>query len=109
MTEACRRCVMPKLDDLSKEELVELVGKLAHDASYGCWTRQGLELIVWPEIRERACWIVFADLDYLHELNDTYGHDEINRRITEAIQLRKTDVAASGRWYSGDELVWILV
>lgn len=92
----------------SHEELQELVDKLSHDVNYDCWTRPGLELIAWPEICARARWIVFADLDYLHQFNDTYGHDEINRRITEAMQLRKTDVAASGRWYSGDELVWIL-
>lgn len=95
-------------ENLSKPELQELVEKLSHDTGYDCWTRPGLEYIAWPEIQATARWIIFADLDFLHSLNDTWGHDEMDRRIREAMRLRKADVKVAGRRYSGDELLWIL-
>lgn len=92
-----------------RDELGALAAGLAYDVNYGCYTRPGLELIVWPEIRERAQWIIFADLDKIHELNESIGDEEVNRRIREAFgKMRKSDVISAGRWYSGDELVWIL-
>lgn len=93
----------------NQEELLSLINELAYDNIYGCWTRAGLEHIVWPQIRERARWIIFADLDNLHELNETLGYEVVNERIQIAVKLlRHTDVPAAGRWFSGDELVWII-
>jgi len=96
------------IDDMDVIQLRTLVTMLANDADYGCLTRQGLELITWPEIQQTARWIIFADIDHLHDANEEHGYEGANQRIRQAIQLRKTDVAAAGRWFSGDELVWVL-
>lgn len=96
------------LKNKTPEEIQELVDLLAHDPIYGCWTRPALEFIVWPQVRARAKFLVMADLDWLHQLNDSVGEYEVNRRVREAMQVRDSDVAAAGRWFSGDELIWIL-
>lgn len=96
------------LQDKNVDQLRELVAGLAYDLNYGCYTRPGLELLVWPHIRQRARWIIFADLDGIHALNEMVGYEEVNRRVRAAMQLRKDDFISAGRWYSGDELLWII-
>lgn len=102
---------MMDANELSRKpvhEIQALIENLARDPVYGCYTRPGLEYIVWPEIRQRARWIIFADMDGFHDLNEACGYDDVNERMQKALQLRKMDAAAAGRWFSGDELVWIL-
>lgn len=96
------------IKNLNGDELNELVGALAWDVNFGCWTRPGLELIVWPLIRARATWVLYADLDFLHFANDKFGEDEVDRRFRSALQVRCSDAGAVGRWKFGDELVIIL-
>jgi GGDEF domain-containing protein len=90
---------------MNKDELIQA---LARDPIYGCYTRPGLELVAWPEIQPRARYIVFADLDNMHGLNDELGYTEVDRRIRQALTSRTTDAFSCGRWYSGDEIIWIL-
>jgi GGDEF domain-containing protein len=67
-----------------------------------------LELVVWPKIAAKAKHIIFADIDDMHSLNSTYGYAAVDRKIRNALKVRSGDVAAIGRWYSGDEIVWII-
>lgn len=96
------------IENMSREELLELVRDLSQDVNFGCWTRPGLELIAWPKIRETARWIICADLDQLHQANAKYGEDEVNRRFRQVMRFRAADAAAIGRWQYGDELVIVL-
>jgi len=86
----------------------DLLDALAHDPSYGCYSRQGLELVAWPRIAKSARWIIFADIDGMHELNAAHGYTDVDRRIRQALKVRSTDIVATGRWFSGDELVWVI-
>jgi hypothetical protein len=96
------------LETLTDEQRSDLIPKLAWDVNFGCWTRTGLELIVWPIIRERATWGIYIDMDLLHFANDKFGPDEVDRRFRSALQLRSSDAGAIGRWRFGDELYVIL-
>ena len=93
---------------MNKANALLMVETLAHDQTYGCYSRQGLELVAWPKIKATAKHIIFADIDDMHALNDTHGYAEVDRKIRNALKVRSTDVAAIGRWYSGDEIVWII-
>ena len=93
---------------MKKADALLMLDTLAHDQTYGCYSRQGLELVAWPKIAVKAKHIIFADIDGMHELNAAHGYDEVDRRIRAALKVRASDVAATGRWYSGDEIVWII-
>lgn len=86
----------------------ELIEKLAIDESYGCYTRQGLVLVAWPKIADEATYIIFADIDDMHGLNTEHGYAEVDRKIREALKVRSSDVMAIGRYFSGDEILWII-
>lgn len=86
----------------------EMIEKLAHDESYGCYTRQGLVLVAWPQIADKATYIIFADLDDIHRLNSELGYAEVDLRIHKALKVRSSDAMAIGRYFSGDEIVWII-
>ena len=86
----------------------ELLNKLAHDDSYGCYTRQGLVLVAWPKIADKATHIIFADIDDMHRLNTEHGYAEVDRKIREALKVRSSDVMAIGRYFSGDEILWVI-
>jgi GGDEF domain-containing protein len=93
---------------MNKANALQLVDTLARDQTYGCYSRQGLELVIWPKIAAKAKHIIFADIDDMHALNDTHGYAAVDRKIRQALKVRSSDVAAIGRWYSGDEIVWII-
>jgi GGDEF domain-containing protein len=87
--------------------LESMVAKLSTDPSYGILTRQALELDLSAR-EEEVNFIAFLDVDYLHDFNSRFGHEEANRRIRSALHLRSGDVIVSGKWYSGDEIVILL-
>jgi len=93
---------------MNKAQALQLLDALAHDHVYGCYTRQGLELVAWPRIAKQARHVIFADLDNIHALNEQLGYVEVDRRVRNALKMRSSDVTATGRWYSGDEIVWII-
>lgn len=93
---------------MNKINMKILLEQLAHDQVYGCYSRQGLELVAWPRVASNAKYIIFADIDDMHSLNDAHGYSEIDRRIREALKARSEDIAAIGRYFSGDELVWVI-
>ena len=93
---------------MKKAEALRLLESLARDQVYGCYSRQGLELVKWPKIASKAKYIIFADIDFVHKLNTELGYEEVDRRIRKSLQVRSSDVTAIGRWYSGDEIVWVI-
>lgn len=86
----------------------KLFHALTHDKTYGCLNRQGLELVEWPKMKANARWIIFADIDDIHKMNAELGYHEVDRKIRNALKVRSTDLMATGRWYSGDEIVWVI-
>jgi GGDEF domain-containing protein len=78
------------------------------DHAYGCYTRNCLELEIWPAVAASVKYVVFADLDQMHKANERYGYASVDKRIRTAINTgREMDIAVA-RWYSGDELVFIV-
>ena len=95
---------------LARIAQIEAELEAAHtDKVYGCLTRVGLDR-AWERRANDNLEVVFGDLDHMHELNAELGYDEVDRRIRAALaglRIRHTDLLA-GRWYSGDELVFVL-
>jgi len=89
---------------LTKKQLEEMVQSLAWNEGFGCYNRQGFENWKWPEIEEDARWIIFFDVDDMHELNKKYGYAGVNAILKKCLATRGTDVVA-GQWFSGDEFV----
>jgi len=90
----------------SKEELDELVRVLAWNDGFGCYTRAGFEKMIWPEIAERARYIIYFDIDDVHALNEKFGsYDPVDAMVKQALgTVRITDYVA-GQWKSGDEFL----
>jgi GGDEF domain-containing protein len=91
---------------LSTEQLQTLVDSLAWNDGFGCYTRAGFEKLVWPEIAHQAKWIIYFDVDGMHDLNEAFGgYEQVDAMIKEALSiLRSTDFVA-GQWKSGDEFL----
>jgi GGDEF domain-containing protein len=94
----------------SNEELQALVRALAWNDAFGCYTRAGFEKMVWPEIADRARYIIYFDLDNVHELNDLHkGYDVVDAMVNQVFSsLRLSDYVA-GQFKSGDEFLVCLV
>jgi GGDEF domain-containing protein len=84
----------------------ELIHRLSWSPEFGCFNRRGFEEMKWPEIAPTARWIVFFDVDGVHQLNEQSGtyavFDEKMRTVIQS--LRSTDVIAA-QWRSGDEFL----
>lgn len=80
-----------------------MAASLLTDPTFGCLTRAGITRRWRP-----GMVALFFDLDGLHDLNATYGYEEVDRRIRAALAVCRRDEAAVGRWYSGDEFVVIV-
>ena len=39
---------------MKKAEALLMLDALAHDQTYGCYSRQGLELVAWPQMAGKA-------------------------------------------------------
>lgn len=87
----------------TKKELSELVRSMAWNDNYDCYTRAGLEKIIWPQIAGRVRFVIFIDVDDMHNLNETNGYDRANEIIKKSLSVRGSDYVA-GQWFSGDEV-----
>lgn len=83
------------------------IEKLSIDPAYGVLYRPAIDLSI-RLVEASTRYVVFLDIDYLHDLNSRIGHEEANSRIRRALSLRSSDVLLKGRLYSGDELVILL-
>ena len=94
-------------ENLDKDELEKLVHSMAWNDGFGCYTRAGLEKMMWNEISSSVQYCVFMDIDDMHDLNERYGYDGVNERIKKSLMLRSTDYVA-GQWFSGDEIIVLI-
>jgi GGDEF domain-containing protein len=102
-----------KLNEQQLEDLVEALNaqvnslteknqSMAWDDAYGCYTRAGFEKVIWPEIVDRAKWIIYFDIDNMNALNAKHGKPAVNAMIKKSLTLRHSDYVAA-RYNSGDE------
>jgi GGDEF domain-containing protein len=90
-------------------ELEEKLHQACWDEDYGCHNRKGLELLVWPEVKTRARWLVFFDLDHLHDLNTKMGgYTPVNAMISQVLSVVRSSDHKACRWQSGDELLIVI-
>ena len=89
------------------EQLQQLIKALAWNDGYGCYTRQGFEKLIWPTISEKAKFIIFFDVDNMHDLNREHGYEGVNAIIKQSLSMRETDFMA-GQWFSGDEFIVVI-
>lgn len=99
---------MKRFVDALQEENARLRAEnqmLKIHAPYGILTRAAFEI----EKRKHANaqFVVFGDIDAMHELNTQYGYEEVNARIRSALQIRSSDLLLTGLWFSGDEIVFV--
>ncbi len=86
------------------DSLTKKLAELSWDSVFGMWTRTAF--LQFCRVMPRGLrTVVFIDLDRVHDLNESVGYAEVDRRVRAAfaIPLRSSDIV--GRWYSGDEIV----
>jgi len=90
----------------TQEQKDELIRALAWNDEFGCYTRPGFKKLVWPEIAEDAKWIIYFDVDGVHNINAANnGYDAFDAMMKQALgTLRLTDYVAA-QWKSGDEFL----
>lgn len=94
------------LDNMTRNELLALVPRLAWNPKFGCYTRNGFEYWIWPEKASKARFILFFDIDHLHDLNKSLGSQKpVDEKIKQVLSIvRKTDCVCA-QWKSGDEFL----
>jgi len=73
-------------------------------STYGCLTRQGIDLN-WQKRGNKALSVIFFDIDKMKEANTEWGYTEVNRKISAVLSQIRSDEIVLGRWFSGDEIV----
>lgn len=86
------------------QHLQEENHELSWNDGYGCYTRKGFEKTIWPMIKDQARWIIFFDVDHMHDLNAEHGYEGVNAIIKKSLAMRGSDFMA-GQWFSGDEFI----
>ena len=94
--------------NLQMRQLKEQLQDLSWDTAFGMYTRSGLMTLAKSQFLGKKS-VAFLDLDRIHELNERYGYDEVDRRVRAAFSAntRKGDALAA-RWWSGDEILLVL-
>lgn len=92
------------------EEKDALIRALAWNDAFGCYSKNGFKKVIWPEIAEDARWIIYFDVDGVHDINAANnGYDAFDAMMREVLSiLRLTDYVA-GQLNSGDEFMICLV
>lgn len=90
------------------EENKRLVELMSRNEQLGCYTRQAFDHIVWPDIRERAAWVVFFDVDGMKQMNSTGGWMNTSAIVNQSISIRSSDYIF-GQVLSGDEFVVVIL
>lgn len=94
---------------MTQEQIAQLQAELAelkYDKAFGILTRPAVAI----EYRKNVSggYVIFLDLDEIHELNDRLGYAQVDRLIKRALKIRSTDLRLAGRWASGDELFFYI-
>ena len=92
------------------EEADALIRDLAWSDEFGCYTKNGFKKLIWPEIAEDARWLLYFDVDGVHNINKANkGYAAFDAMIFQVLSiLRLTDYVA-GQKNSGDEFLVCLV
>lgn len=100
---------LPSYPQLRKErdQLLAMVTTLSTDPNYGLTTRPAIEFEL-RSLRETPRFVVFLDIDDCHGANAQFGYEAVNQKVKRACKVRHADVLIRARWFSGDELVFIL-
>lgn len=94
------------MSDKTTQELQALVHALAWNDAFGCYTRQGFEKLVWPEIANDARYIVYFDINDMHMLNEKFGsYDPVDHMVKTALGTVRVSDFVAGQWKSGDEFL----
>lgn len=88
---------------LENADLRRQISALVWDSAYGCYSRAGIEHVIWPQIVDQLEAIISFDIDNMHGLNTTHGQAEMDKRIKKSLRLRHSDFALIARIKSGDE------
>lgn len=89
-------------------ELEQELDEAHQDSAYGCLTRAGVNSHWRKMVTHDGYAVVFLDMDDFGKLNKALGYAECNRRVAAAMErCRGTDIS-SGRWFSGDELIFVV-
>jgi GGDEF domain-containing protein len=89
------------------QEVSILLNKLCIDPAFGIYTKQAFLHIILPQVYKKIKGVIFGDIDDLRILNKQFGYQYADEQINKALKHRGSDIIF--RWYSGDELVWILL
>lgn len=88
------------------KELENEIEHLSISPSYNVLTRGAIER-KWLSIDKTNKSIILFDIDHLHHLNEEFGHEEMNRRISLGLDcVRSCELL--GLVYSGDEFVLVV-
>jgi hypothetical protein len=92
------------------EELNALIRALAWNDAFGCYSKAGFKKLIWPEIAEDARWIIYFDVNGVHEINElNNGYEAFDAMMRDVLSiLRLTDYVA-GQLNSGDEFLICLI
>jgi hypothetical protein len=102
------KAIMSTIEQLQaeNEKLRAEIQMLKIHAPYGIYTRAAFEI----EKRKFSDgqYVVFGDIDRMHEMNTQYGYEIVNAKIRAALGIRSNDLIATGLWFSGDEMVFVI-
>ena len=83
------------------------IASLTTCPTYGCLTRQGIDM-EWERRRDRSKYsVIFFDIDGMKQHNTDWGYSEVNRKIAAVMGQVRADELRLGRWFSGDEGVGV--
>lgn len=91
-------------------EQVEINERLRWNNDLGCYTRQGFEVSIWPDIAVKANWFIFYDIDDMKGLNEEHGWDGASAILKKvnSVGHRAGDYII-GQILSGDEFGAVIV
>src|SRR5688572_12592403 len=102
----CAGAIMINIHHLTHRELSELVVDLAWNDAFRCFTRAGFEQLIWPRIAQEADWLVYFDVDSVHELNETHGpYDVFDAMMKEVLSIVRNSDYVAGQLKSGHEFL----
>jgi len=99
----------PSYKDI-KQELMRLQmenATLRTYKPYNVTTRPAIEFEM-RNVEEQARFIVYLDIDDMHNANKIFGKPAVNGKLKRALHVRHTDVLMRALWFSGDEFVIVL-
>lgn len=90
-----------------RDHFMQMVAELSTDPNYGITTRPAIAMEL-RNLKDTPRFVVFMDIDDCHGANAKYGYEKVNGKIKRACKVRSADVLLRARWFSGDELIFVL-